>query len=53
MGTSGSGKSTLMNLLGCLDTPTSGSYQLDDVRVEGLDRNALAAIRRRRRRTTR
>jgi putative ABC transport system ATP-binding protein len=45
MGTSGSGKSTLMNLLGCLDTPTSGSYLIDGVRVDGLDRNALAALR--------
>lgn len=45
MGTSGSGKSTLMNLLGCLDTATSGSYEIDGVRVDGLDKNALAAIR--------
>jgi putative ABC transport system ATP-binding protein len=45
MGTSGSGKSTLMNLLGCLDTPTDGAYELDGVRVDGLGRNDLAAIR--------
>ncbi len=45
MGASGSGKSTMMNILGCLDTPTSGSYLLDGVRVDGLSPNDLADIR--------
>ena len=45
MGASGSGKSTLMNILGCLDAPTTGAYWLDGVRVDGLSRNALADLR--------
>ncbi|MFL5381077.1 MAG: ABC transporter ATP-binding protein [Longimicrobiaceae bacterium] len=45
MGSSGSGKSTLMNILGCLDVPTAGSYLLDGIRVDGMGKNALADLR--------
>jgi putative ABC transport system ATP-binding protein len=47
MGSSGSGKSTFMNMLGCLDKPTSGRYLLDGVDVSELDKRALAKIRNR------
>jgi len=47
-GPSGSGKSTLMNIIGCLDTPTSGRYILRGRAVDGLDRDALAEVRNRR-----
>ena len=45
MGPSGSGKSTLMNLIGCLDTPSSGQYELNGVQVSQMDDNQLAEIR--------
>ena len=47
MGPSGSGKSTLMNMLGCLDTPTSGSYLLDGLEVAGMTDDELATVRNR------
>jgi putative ABC transport system ATP-binding protein len=47
MGPSGSGKSTLMNILGCLDTPTEGTYRFKNREIGGLDDNALADIRNR------
>jgi putative ABC transport system ATP-binding protein len=46
MGPSGSGKSTLMNLLGCLDTPTSGSYIFQGIRVETLNQDQRSLLRR-------
>ncbi len=45
MGASGSGKSTMMNVLGCLDRPTKGTYLLDGIDVSGLNRDQLAEIR--------
>jgi putative ABC transport system ATP-binding protein len=47
MGPSGSGKSTLMNLIGCLDTPTSGQYELNGINVSEMDDNRLAEVRNR------
>ncbi|MDO6737467.1 ABC transporter ATP-binding protein [Wenyingzhuangia sp. 2_MG-2023] len=45
MGSSGSGKSTMLNILGCLDQPTSGIYEIDGVKVKDLSKNELATIR--------
>ncbi len=47
MGASGSGKSTMLNILGCLDKPTSGEYYLDGVSVAGMTKNDLASLRNR------
>ena len=47
MGASGSGKSTLMNIIGCLDVPTSGHYHLDGVNIRSLDDRAISRIRNR------
>ncbi len=48
LGPSGSGKSTIMHILGCLDTPTTGTYHLEGVGIQGLNPNELAEIRNRR-----
>jgi len=45
MGPSGSGKSTLLAILGCLDTPTSGTYRIDDKEADKLNENQLANLR--------
>jgi putative ABC transport system ATP-binding protein len=47
MGPSGSGKSTMMNLIGCLDSPTSGQYELNGIQVSEMDDNRLAEVRNR------
>lgn len=47
MGTSGSGKSTMLNILGCLDQPTHGSYKLDNIDISALTKNELARLRNR------
>ena len=48
MGPSGSGKSTLMNVLGCLDLPSSGSYLLENIDIRSLNSNQLAEVRNKR-----
>src|SRR5438477_9463429 len=45
MGPSGSGKSTMMNIIGCLDSPTSGQYELNGIQVSEMDDNRLAEVR--------